>query len=881
MMTVSHTGEIVNAVNGFASMLLKVLNEVKPTHYAVAFDMATPTFRHQQFKEYKEQRPKTPDELKSQFGRVRQMVGAFHMPTFEMEGYEADDVLGTLSHQAAAQGMETIIVTGDIDALQLVSPQVKVLAPQRTFSETVLYDEATVRQKYGLEPAQLIDLKALVGDPSDNIPGVPGIGEKTASRLLAQYGSVEKVFAHIGELSPARIQELLRDREALVKQNKQLVTIVTDMPLSLDLDTCRVSGYDRSRAAELLRELQFVRLLPRLPQSFAKEEPPTLAAPAPSSALSPESAIIGTPSQLDRLTNRLAETKVLAVDLEATSRDAMSAEIVGIALSLAPAEAYYLPVGHAGEGEQLPLPHVLDQLRPLLEDPTVSKIAHNGKYDMLLLERYGVKLQNLGFDTMVAAHLLGERALGLKPLAFTRLGLEMRPITDLIGTGSKQISMAQVEIREAAEYAGADATVCYRLKDLLEQELRREELWPLFSEVEMPLVPVLVHMEKSGVALDTGLFSRLSGELGKQLLKLETDIYNSVGHQFNVNSPQQLSAVLYQELGLPRPRRTKGGYSTEAAVLESLKGSHPVIGLILEYRQLAKPKSTYIDAFPMLVNSHTGRLHTSFNQTGTATGRLSSSEPNLQNIPVRGDLGHKVRQAFVAGEGAYLVGGDYSQIDLRVLAHLSRDPELAAAFQRGEDIHAATASLVFGVAPGEVTPDMRRVAKTINFGVVYGMSDYGLERAADLSREEAAQFIRSYFEKYPAVKAYLEATKEQARRGGFVQTMLGRRRRIPEIDSPNRQLREAAERMAINMPVQGTSADIIKVAMINIYREMGRRGLKSQMTLQVHDELLFEAPAHEVEELKGMVAELMSQAVPLSVLLKVELKIGRTWGEMA
>ncbi|MDP2743974.1 MAG: DNA polymerase, partial [Dehalococcoidia bacterium] len=646
MMTVPQTGEIVNAVNGFASMLLKVLNELKPTYCAVAFDMAAPTFRHKQFKEYKEQRPETPDELRGQFGRVRQVVEAFQIPIYEIEGYEADDVLGTLSQQAAAQGVDTIIITGDMDALQLVSPPVKVLSPQRTFGETMLYDEVAVRQKYGLEPAQLIDFKALTGDPSDNIPGVPGVGEKTAARLLALYGSVEGVFAHLEELSPPRLQELLRGRDDQVKRNKELVTIVTSVPLSLDLDACRVSGYDRSRVAELFRELQFVRLLPRLPQTFAPlalplegpsglpEVAPAVVAPG-SSGLSVQSTVVSTSEQLDSMLSRLAGMGSLAFDVESTSKDAMSAEMVGIALSLSPNEAYYIPVGHTILSEQLALDQVLDRLRPLLEDPAVSKIAHNGKYDMLLLERYGVRLQNLGFDTMVAAHLLGERALDLKAVAFTRLGVEIRPITELIGSGRKQISMAQVEIREAADYACTGAVVSFMLRDILENELRNEGIWSLFTDVEMPLVPVLVHMEKSGIALDTGLFERLSGEMEVQLRKLEVDIYNSLGHQFNVNSPQQLSAVLYQELGLPRPRRTKSGYSTEAAVLESLKGVHPLIGLMLEYRQMAKLKSTYIDAFPALVNTRTGRLHTSFNQTGTATGRLSSSEPNLQNIPVR------------------------------------------------------------------------------------------------------------------------------------------------------------------------------------------------------------------------------------------------------
>jgi DNA polymerase-1 len=489
-------------------------------------------------------------------------------------------------------------------------------------------------------------------------------------------------------------------------------------------------------------------------------------------------------------------------------------------------------------------------------------------------------VKNLTFDTMLAAYLLGEKSLSLKTLAFSKLAIEMTPITDLIGSGAKQISMSQVEIARAADYACADADMTGRLAEMLQAELHQQGLWQLFFQVELPLMPVLVHMERNGIALDTELLRQMSHRLGEQLLKLEAEIYNSVGHQFNINSPQQLSTILFDELRLSPARKTKGGYSTGASVLEELRGCHPIIEFILEYRQLSKIKSTYIDALPSLINPKTRRVHTSFNQTRTATGRLSSSEPNLQNIPVRGELGKQARQAFIAPPGLYLLAADYSQIDLRALAHLSQDKSLLTAFQRDEDIHTTTAAQVFGVEPSAVTPDMRRVAKTVNFGVIYGMSDYGLEQATELSREEAAQFITAYFEKYPGVKQYLESTKEQARKQGFVQTLLGRRRSIPEINSANRQVREAAERMAINMPVQGTSADIIKVAMINLDREIDKRQLKSKMLLQVHDELIFEVPEAELEEMSQLVPKIMSTAIELSVPLKVDVKTGTNWGEM-
>jgi len=882
-LTVSKTGEMVNAVYGFALMLLKVINELKPTHYAIAFDMAAPTFRHQMFDQYKAQRPKTPEELVNQLGRVRQLVEAFHIPIFELDGYEADDVLGTLCQQASHQDIDTIIVTGDADAMQLVSPRVKVLTPRRAFGDTMLYDEAAVSQKFGVEPEQVADFKGLVGDVSDNIPGVPSVGPVTAAKLLKQFGTIDQIYAHIDEVTPPKLQALLRENEAIARQSKELATIVTQTPVTLNLDASQISRYDRHQVTELFRELEFFSLLPKLPEVETKEVAPETIAPVKTKP-PPQRAyhIVDSTSALDELLNRLSTTKSFAFDTETTSLNALSAQLVGISLSPTPGEAYYIPVGHVGWGqvEQLPLEQVIDRLKPPLEDTTLAKFAHNGKYDMTVLAEYGVTVNNLTFDTMVAAYLLSEKYLGLKALAFSKLGVEMTPITALIGTGTKQLSMSQVDINQAANYSCADADITGQLTELLKAELHQQGLWQLFSEVEMPLVPVLIHMERNGVALDTDLLRQMSHRFGEQLMKLEAEIYNCVGHQFNINSPQQLSSVLFDELKLPPSRKTKGGYSTGASVLDELLGTHPIIEFILEYRQLAKLKSTYIDALPSLINSKTGRVHTSFNQTRTATGRLSSSEPNLQNIPVRGELGKKVRQAFIAPLGSYLLAGDYSQIDLRALAHLSQDPSLLSAFHRDEDIHAATAAQLFGVDASQVTPDMRRVAKTVNFGVIYGMSEYGLEQATELSREEATQFIASYFEKYPGVKQYLESTKQKAREVGYVQTLLGRRRFIPEIDSSNRQTREAAERMAINMPVQGTSADIIKVAMINLCQEMEKRQLKSKMVLQVHDELVFEVPAEELALMRQLVPEIMSTALELNLPLKVDIKTGSNWGEM-
>jgi len=883
-LTVSKTGEVVSAVYGFTQMLLKTLNDLKPTHCAIAFDKKGPTFRHQLFDQYKAHRLPAPPELISQLERVRQLVEAFRIPIFELDGYEADDILGTLSHQASQQDIDTVIVTGDADTMQLVSPNVKVLYPKpgRSFSDTILYDESAVSNRYGVKPEQITDLKGLVGDPSDNIPGVPGVGEKTATKLLQQFGTVENIYDHIEEVAPPRIQETLRQNEKLARQSKELATIVTRAPVELSLADCQANQYDREAVNELFRELEFVRLRDRLPGVESKAE--TSETPAVEVKTGPPQGdyrIINTPSGLDDLINRLTESKSFAFDLETTSLNPLQAELVGISFSPAPAEAYYIPVGHTSlqAVAQLPQPQVIERIKPALEDNKLAKMAHNGKYDMAVLAEVGLNVNDLTFDTMVAAYLMGEKSLGLKALAFSKLNVDMTPITDLIGTGSKQLPMSQIEIEKVADYACADADMTRRLADLFDGDLRGQGLWQLFSDVEMPLVPVLLRMERNGIALDKELLHDMSKELGEQIAELETQIFTLAGEEFNINSPQQLGKILFDKLQIPTPRRGKSKYSTEASVLEELK-DFEIIGLIQEYRQLTKLRSTYIDALPALINAKTGRVHTSFNQTRTTTGRLSSSEPNLQNIPVRGETGKQIRRAFIAPKGSRLFSVDYSQIDLRALAHLSQDPGLVRAFQHNEDIHTATAAQLFNVERSQVTADMRRLAKTVNFGVIYGMSEYGLEQATELSREEAAQFIAAYFAKYPRVKEYLEATKRQARENGCVQTILGRRRFIPEINSANRQVREAAERMAINMPVQGTSADIIKVAMINLDREMDKKRLKSRILLQVHDELVLEVPDEEMKTIDELVPQVMSSAINLNVPLKVDTKQGQNWGEM-
>jgi DNA polymerase-1 len=862
------TGESVGAVFGFANMLLKTLNDLNPTHVAVAFDSAGPTFRHEQYKEYKAHRPKTPDELISQFTTVRGLVQSFNIPAFELQGYEADDLLGTLSVQASDKGTDTIIVTGDTDTLQLVSPHVRVMMPKprRSFNDTIIYDEAKVEERYSLTPLQIADLKGLKGDPSDNIKGVPGVGEKTATSLLQQFGSVKGIYEKIDEVAPQRIQQKLVEHKDAAILSKWLTTIATNVPIELDLDACLIHIYNRQDVVELFRKLEFNSLLSKLPRVNAEQ-----SAAETEETDTNNYYLVDTNEALNKLISELNQADAFAFDTETTSIDAMQAELVGLSFSTIPGKAYYIPVGHES-GTHLEINSVISKLKPLLEDSNKGKIAHNGKYDMAVLANHGIEMKNLACDTMIAAYLLGEKSLGLKVLALAKLNIEMTPITTLIGTGTKQLTMAQVNIAEASKYACADADITLRLAQLLQPELENQGLMQLFTEVEMPLVPVLLQMEMTGVKLNANYLNTLSQSMQQQVYDLETRIYNSIGHQFNVNSPQQLAAVLFDELGL---RNTKKR-STDAKVLEGLKGLHPIVNFMIEYRRLSKLKSTYVDALPLLINHKTGRIHTSFNQALTATGRLSSNKPNLQNIPV----GKEIRQAFTPSKNCLFLSADYSQIELRIMSHLSQDKELISAFLNNEDIHTQTAAKVFGVDKSNITADMRRVAKVINFGVLYGMSSYGLEQATTLSRKEASQFIDTYFSKYAGVKAYTESTIKEAEEKGYVQTILGRRRYIPGINASNYQVKSEAQRMAINMPVQGTASDIIKVAMIEIQQKIISLELKTRMILQVHDELVFEAPQNELMEIRSIVQEIMPSAINLSVPIKVDIKIGKNWGEM-
>jgi DNA polymerase-1 len=895
-------GEMTNAVYGFASMLLSVLKEEQPEYIAVAFDTG-PTFRHKEFSEYKSTRARMPDELRAQIPRIRELVNAFNIPIYEITDFEADDLLGTLARQSAEQQVNAVLCSGDRDLFQLVGPRIVVrYTSGGPHPKTIIYDEATLRARYGLAPAQLVDHKALIGDKSDNIPGVPGIGEKTATQLLQQFGSVEGLYEHLAEVKPARIQEILAQHRDQVFRNKHLATIVTHVPsISLDLDACRTTDYDRDHVVSLFRDLEFRSLLERLPEServgppqqmglFDEESPSSAGKTAKKEATNYR--LVDTVAALDEVIQAARGAALLAVDVETTSTDPIGGQLVGIALAWDEGQAAYIPVAHREQigspVRQVPWEITRERLKPILEDAAIPKCAHNGEFDLTVLAEAGIETRGLAFDTMLAEWLCdpASRNLGLKALAFARLGVEMTNIEAIIGKGKAQRTMAEVSPAEVAAYACADVDMTLRLVPILRQDLEAKKQTRLFTEVEMPLVPVLVAIERAGVLLDLPYLKAMEKMLAERLVALEQEIHELAGFPFNINSTQQLADVLFGKLALSTqglPRTATGKVSTAADVLESMRGKHPIIDYILEHRQISKLQSTYVQALPALVNPRTGRVHTSFNQTGSETGRISSSNPNLQNIPIRTELGRRVRKAFIAPPGWRLISADYSQVELRILAHVSKDPALLGAFARGEDVHASTAARIYNVPIDQVTPEMRRVAKTTNFGLMYGQGAFGLSQQTGMSQSEASDFIAKYFAAYPQVKAWLDNTRSIAARQGYVETLLGRRRYFPELQSEartNYNVRQAAERAAINAPIQGTAADIIKIAMIRLHAALQERRLRSRMILQVHDELVLEAPEDEVATAARLTKEMMEGAFTLDAPLKADVSVGQNWDEM-
>ncbi|HEX9334195.1 MAG TPA: DNA polymerase I [Anaerolineales bacterium] len=888
-------GEPTAGSYGFARELLRIIEQEKPDYIAVAFDTGK-TFRDKIFPAYKGTRAKMPDDLTPQIKRIREMIDAFNIPRLEMEGYEADDVLGSIARIVAEQGLGVKIITGDRDLLQLVNERTAVYLAGD--DQNYITDEDVI-QKLGVRPSQVVDYKALVGDKSDNIPGVAGIGEKTAISLIEKFQTLDNIYQNIDQVENRWRNKLEQNKENAF-MSRDLAQIKTDLNIKFDLARAKADGLDFPSIESIFKELEFRSLLKTLDRlagkdtsvplkdgqqmsMFVNESQPVIY--TPTTSLNIEVKIIDTSEKLSDLVKELNHASVISFDTETTSTEEMKAEIVGISLATKEGEGYYIPVGH-NAGTNLPLEQVISAIKAPMTNPKIGKIAHNAKYDYIVLARHGLRVSPLTFDTMLAEFILNPAShnLGLKNLAFVKLGEEMTHIEDLIGKGKKQITMAEVAVESVAPYAIADAEIPLRLMALQLDELKRVNGEKLLYEIDLPLTPVLADMEMTGISLDLPFFEETSKRLEKRMSEIEKQVYESVDKPFNLNSTQQLSDILFNRLGLEPPDRgnktASGHFSTSAGVLDLLRGKHPVVDLVLEHRELSKLKSTYVDALQAALNSETGCVHTSYSQIGAVTGRLSSSDPNLQNIPIRTEEGRRLRHGFVASKGNVLLSVDYSQIELRLVAHMAQDEGMLAAFRAGEDIHATTAAAIYGVRPEAVTKNMRRHAKAINFGLIYGMSVFGLTRTTELTLSEAETFVKAYFQKFPGIKKYLDGIRKQAAQQGYVETLLGRRRYFPALQSKaNVQIKNREEREAINAPVQGTAADIMKIAMLRIPPALKAAGLKAKMLLQVHDELVFECPKAELKETAHIVQEVMENAYPLSIPLSTEARYGANWGE--
>ncbi|MGQ0794127.1 MAG: DNA polymerase I [Deltaproteobacteria bacterium] len=889
-----------NALFGYSSMLMKFIKGANPRYIAAVFDSKDKTFRHEYYPLYKAGRSEPPDELKIQFPRIFDITRAIGVADFQMEGFEADDIIGTFAKSAERDGISVVIVTGDKDFCQIVSDKITLfdtMHGRRTGARDV-------EEKFGVLPERVVDVLALSGDSVDNIPGARGIGDKTASGLIKKFGSLDSLYANLDSLSPRQREILINDRDKVIL-SKALATIDIKVPIAASIADFKYEGARRDELRALFEEFEFHSLLRDALKSEAAgpvNRPAGFIRPldsrivrAQESEKSPGGAdadtisydnyrLVSSGEALAEVIEAIARTGELSIDLETTSLSPIDAEIVGVALCHAPGEAHYVPVGHSSllgaPAAQLKLEFLLDKLKPLLESDGIRKIGQNLKYEYIILRRHGIELRGISSDAMIAAHTLDSSRMSYSLDELSRIYLAHKTITyeDVTGSGKGKIAFDQVDLERARVYSCEDADVALALERRLSPDLDNLGLMDNYRQVELRFIPVLADMESCGVGIDSRFLGRLSVEFEKGLDRIAEGIYSQVGERFNLNSPAQLREILFERIGLPRKKLTKGGEaSTDVEVLSELAEIHEVPARVLEHRGLMKLKSTYVDALPRLVNPKTGRIHTSFNQTGTTTGRLSSSEPNLQNIPIKTPEGRRIREAFVPEEGFVMLSADYSQIELRLLAHFSGDENLIEAFLRGADIHTRTGAEIFGVDEKSVTPDMRRLAKTINFGIIYGISAFGLARQLGSSNTVAKGYIDEYFKRYGGVKSYMERSIEEARGRGFAETILGRRRPIPELASKDRTLRGFGERTAINTPIQGTAADIIKIAMIKIRESL--RGYKSRMILQVHDELLFEVHEDELYELRRIVKAEMEGAWKLSVPLSVEMGVGANWAE--
>jgi DNA polymerase-1 len=859
----SSKGVPTNAAFGFTQMLLKVLKDHQPDYVVIALDSRAPTFRSEVYKEYKANRPAMPENLAAQIPYIKRIIEGFRIATLELDGYEADDLIGTVAKGVESE-VDVVIITGDKDILQLVDERIQVYDTMKEKR----YGIQEVIERFGVRPDQVVDVMGLAGDAIDNIPGVPGIGEKTATTLIKDFGSIEHLLDHLDQVPQKKLKEKLSTHGKLAKLSKELATIHTDVPIRCELKDFALASSDAESLREIFKELEFTKFLKDLPRDQRGPEK--------------DYRLVTNREEFIALLENLKRINYFSIDLETTSPYPMWADLVGISVAHTPHQAFYIPVGHTERKEkQLPLSWVLEQLKPILEDGKIRKVGQNIKYEWIVLKRHGIDLRGIHGDTMITSYLLNptKHNHNLGEIAREHLDRNLMEYKEVVGTGGKAVTFDQVDLDRARDYSCEDADVTLQLSHLLFPRLEDEGLQDLYGQVEIPLIVVLAKVEMNGVKIDTDLLSNFSKEVGSQLQQQMERIYHLAGERFNINSSQQLGKILFEKLRLPVVKKTKTGYSTDVDVLTKLSIQHDLPLEILSYRNLSKLKSTYIDALPKLVHPGTGRIHTSYNQTVTATGRLSSSDPNLQNIPIRTEEGNRIRQAFIPEKGWVILSADYSQIELRLLAHLSQDPSLLQAFQRDEDIHARTASEIFGVSMENVTPSMRREAKVINFGIIYGMSAYGLSQQLGVESKIAQVYIDEYFRKYTGVKQYIENSLEGARQRGYVTTLLHRRRYLPDIQSPATNIRQAAERMAINSPLQGTAADIIKMAMIRIQNGIEENGLSTKMIMQVHDELVFEVPGDELQRSGPMIQREMEAVMELSVPLKVSVHSGSNWAE--
>lgn len=876
---INSKGEDTSATFGFVNSILKLIQKENPDYIAVVFDTKAPTFRHKMYSEYKSTRAKMPDELVAQLPRIRESVDALNIISLEMEGYEADDVIGTIAHDAAKQGMEVWCVTGDKDFFQLVNEQIKIYNPKSATGKPILYGREEVKEKFGVYPELVIDKLALMGDASDNVPGVPGIGPKTADILLEQFGSLEKILENYEQIKAKGARKKIAENIELATLSKELVTIHKAVPVKYNLEDLKRREFNYELSKELFMELEFGRILKDVlsGSTFAQD------VEVKKKEITKEYKTVSSLEELKKIVNKLSKVKEIAIDTETTSVNALDARLVGISISEKANAGYYIPVAHLDETDRnLPLEETLDILKDLFLNKKVQKFGQNIKYDLQVFHRYGIEIKPVSFDTMIAGYLINPSARenSLSMLALKYFDYQMQPISDLIGSGKNQKTFDIVPIDKAAFYAVEDSDYTYQLRGVLAPIIEELDMDNLYYNIELPLVEILTNIEETGINVDVAYLNRLSAEMETKLNNLTSEIYKMAGGEFNIKSTQQLSHILFEKLNLPTKRKTakKTGFSTDVKVLEELAKIHDFPKLMLEYRQFSKLKSTYVDAIPKLVRPDTKRVHSSFNQTVAVTGRLSSTDPNLQNIPIRTEEGRQIRKAFIPRDENYtLLVADYSQIELRILAHYANDKTLLEAFKNKEDIHKRTAAEVYGVDLDDVTDDMRRAAKTANFAIIYGVSAFGLSQQSGMTVEESKEFIETYFKRYPGISDYMITMKEFARQKGYVITHYNRRRYLPDINSSNYAQRQFAERIAINTPIQGTAADIIKLAMIRIYNKLD--GMKSKMVLQVHDELVFDVYKPELKKVEQIVREGMEKVTDFEVPLVADIGTGDNWLE--